>query len=87
MAAQADGSVLLYNSDAGAFTAWRKDFTALSGAYAASSQGRFVVGNHLLNSSLVPLQSFETATGASSGFAFVDQYGLRTTAPDRRAPA
>ncbi len=86
LAAQANGGVLLYNSSADAFTVWRKDFTALSGAYAASSQDRFVVGNHLLNSSLVVLQTFETASGASSGFAFVDAYGLRTTAPGEANP-
>jgi uncharacterized protein (TIGR03437 family) len=86
LAAQANGGILLYNSGADAFTVWRKDFAALSGAYAASSHDRFVVGNHLLNSSLVPLQNFETATGVSSGFAFVDQHGLRTTAPDEASP-
>lgn len=86
LAAQADGSVLLYNSNADAFTVWRKDFETLSGAYAASSQDRFVAGNRLLNSSLVPLQTFETSTGVSSGFAFVDQYGLRTTALDSASP-
>lgn len=87
MAAQAQGGVLLYDSDAGAFTTWRKDFPALAGAYAASSHGRFFVDNHLLNSSLVPIHSFETGAGPSSGFAFVDQLGLRAMAPDAAGPA
>ncbi|MGE5567862.1 MAG: hypothetical protein ACM3S5_02390 [Rhodospirillales bacterium] len=86
MAAQANGHVLLYDSDAGAFTTWREDFSALSGAYAASSNGRFFVDNYLLNSSVVPIHSFDTAAGASSGFAFVDGLGLRATAPDTAGP-
>jgi uncharacterized protein (TIGR03437 family) len=86
LAAQADGGVLLYNSDADAFTVWRKDFDSISGAYAASNDNLFVAGNHLLNSSLVPVHNFETSTGVSSGFAFVDDYGLRITAPDASSP-
>lgn len=37
LAAMADGNVLLYNANADTFTASRKDFPSLSGAYAASS--------------------------------------------------
>lgn len=82
MAAQADGKVLLYNANADTFTVARKDSTALSGAYAASSFDQFVVGNSLLNSSLVPVRQFDTTTGRSSGFFFLDQGGFRTTAAD-----
>ncbi len=76
-----DGNVLLYNANADTFTAWRKDFTALGGAYAASSYDYFVVDNHLLNSSLVKIRDLEKGSGASSGFAFVDDFGFRTTSP------
>jgi uncharacterized protein (TIGR03437 family) len=86
LAAQADGTLLLYNSNADTFIASRKDFTALAGAYAASSYDQFVVGNSLLNSSLVPVKQFETGTGSPSGFAFVDQSGFRTTAASASAP-
>jgi uncharacterized protein (TIGR03437 family) len=86
LAAEAGGGVLLYDATAGAFTASRQDFTALAGAYAASSQGQYVVGNNLLNSSLVPVQQLESATGASSGFAFLDAYGLQATATDEASP-
>jgi uncharacterized protein (TIGR03437 family) len=81
MMASADGSVMLYDANANSFTVSRKDFTALSGSYAASNFNQYVVGNNLLDSSLVPVLQFETGTGSSSGFAFVDRGGFRTTAP------
>lgn len=80
------GLVTLYNSAADTFTVSRKDFTALSGSVAASAFGQYVVGNNLLNASLVPTQQLETGTGLSAGFAFVDQTGLRITAPDAASP-
>ena len=86
MAVEADGNVLLYDSNADTFTISRKDSTALSGAYAASSFDQFVVGNTLLNSSLVAVRQLETGTGLSSGFAFIDQGGLRITAPNASSP-
>ena len=79
---QPDGNLMLYNANVDTFTVARKDFTALSGAYAASSFDQYVVGGYLFNSSVVPVRQFETATGAPSGFVFVDQGGLRTTAAD-----
>jgi uncharacterized protein (TIGR03437 family) len=79
--ASSDGSTMLYDANANTFTVSRKDFTALSGAYAASNFNQYVVGNNLLDSSLVPIAQLETGTGSSSGFAFVDQTGYRTTAP------
>jgi uncharacterized protein (TIGR03437 family) len=81
MAAESDGSVMLYNANVDSFTVSRQDFTALSGAYAASNFDQFVVGSNFLNSSLVPTQQFETGTGTPSGFAFVDQFAFRTTVP------
>src|SRR4029077_9684610 len=48
---------------------------------AASNNGRFVVDSNLLNSSLVTTKKMETASGASSGFAFVDNFGIRATTP------
>lgn len=86
MAVEADGNVLLYNASADTFTISRKDADALSGAYAASSFDQFVVGNRLMNASLVTTSFLETGTGAPSGFAFVDQFGFRTTAPGASAP-
>ncbi|MEO7143154.1 MAG: hypothetical protein ABI165_06570, partial [Bryobacteraceae bacterium] len=86
LAVEADGTVLLYDANANTFTISRKDFTALGGAYAASSFNQYVAGNHLLNSSLVSVGTLESGTGGPSGFAFVDQAGLRTTAPDAGSP-
>lgn len=75
-----NGGVMLYDANAGTFTASRQDFNSLSGAYAASNFGQFVVGNYLLDSSLVPKGQI-TGTGVSSGFAFVDQAGYYVTSP------
>src|ERR1022692_3821265 len=74
-----DGNVMLYDANADTFTVSRKDFTSLSGSYAASSYNSYVVGSNLLNPSLVPAGVLETASGAPSGFAFIDQGGFRTT--------
>ena len=85
--AQPDGTLTLYDSSADTFTISRKETTPLLGAYAASNFDQFVVGNALLNSSLVPIKRFETETGKSSGFAFLDnQFGFRMTAPTASAP-
>jgi uncharacterized protein (TIGR03437 family) len=81
-----DGNVMLYDANADTFTVSRKDATALSGSYAASSYNSYVVGNMLLNASLVPAGVLESATGAPSGFAFIDQGGFRTTASSASAP-
>ena len=83
--AMPDGNVMLYDSNARAFMS-RKDFPSLSGAYAASSYDSYVVGNNVLNGSLVPSGVLETASGAPSGFAFIDQGGLRTTTSSLSAP-
>lgn len=84
MTVSADGNVLLYDANADTFTVSRKDFTTLTGAYAASNFNQYLVGNTLLDSSLVPVMQLESGTGSASGFAFVDQTAFRTTAP---APA
>ena len=86
LAVQPDGTLMLYNSNVETFTISRKEGASLSGAYAASNFDQFVVGNLLLNASLVPTRQFETGTGVSSGFAFVDQGGFRTTAPNAQSP-
>ncbi|MCC6362901.1 MAG: hypothetical protein IT165_05215 [Bryobacterales bacterium] len=84
--AQSDGTVYLYDANVDTFTISRKDVTSLSGAYAASNFNQFVIGNSLLNASLVQTTQFETGTGKSSGFAFLDQGGFRTTSPDSASP-
>ncbi|MEO8372468.1 MAG: hypothetical protein ABI806_24995, partial [Candidatus Solibacter sp.] len=86
LVAMPDGNVMLYDANADTFTVSRKDFTALSGAYAASSYNSYIVGNTMLNASLVPAGVLEIASGAPSGFAFIDQGGFRTTASSLSAP-
>jgi uncharacterized protein (TIGR03437 family) len=84
--ASADGTVMLYDANVDTFTVSRKDNTALSGSFAASSFDQYVVGNQLLNRSLVKVASFESASGQASGFAFVDNEGFRTTAASAASP-
>ena len=86
MAAETDGTLLLYNANVDTFTVARKDYKSLTGPYAASSYDQFAVGSLLLNASLVQTRSFETGSGSPSGFAFVDQYAFRTSAPSSAAP-
>jgi uncharacterized protein (TIGR03437 family) len=86
LGAMPDGNVFLYNASADTFTVSRKDVTALSGAFAASSYDQFFVGNLLLNPSLVPVTTLDATLGTSSGFAFVGQQGFRTVAPSASAP-
>ena len=82
----ANGTVMLYDANVNSFTVMRQDTKVLAGAYAASNFNQYVAGNNLLNSSLVSLGQFEAGTGQSSGFAFVDQGGFRTTAPNAASP-
>jgi uncharacterized protein (TIGR03437 family) len=84
--AMPDGNVMLYDANADTFTVSRKDFGSLGGAYAASSYNAYVVGNNILNSSLVPVGTLESASGLPSGFAFVDQGGYRTTTSSPSSP-
>ena len=86
LVAMPDGNVMLYDANADTFTVSRKDLTALQGPYAASSYNSYVIGNNWLNASLVPVGTLETASGAPSGFAFVDQAGFRTTVPASTSP-
>ncbi|MEZ5354124.1 MAG: hypothetical protein R2762_15920 [Bryobacteraceae bacterium] len=89
MAVQANGNALLYDANADTFTISRKVAVGgekLSGAYAASSYDRFVVGNRLLNASLVPVATFDGGTAQSAGFAFVETQGLRSTAVSSASP-
>jgi uncharacterized protein (TIGR03437 family) len=78
---------MLYNAVLDTFTVSRKETVPLVGAYAASNFDQYVVGNALLNSSLVPVRRMETDSGRSSGFAFIDdQIGFRIIAPDASSP-
>src|SRR6202035_1755651 len=86
MMASKDGSVMLYDATVDTFTISRKDFSALSGAYAASAFGQYVIGNMVFDSSLVQTATIQPTTGLSSGFVFVDQNGLYLSAPDSASP-
>ncbi len=81
LAVMADGNVMLYDASANTFTASRQDYTALQGAYAASSFNQYVVDNHILDASLVSVLTAGLDQSPTSGFAFAGAQGLRTTAP------
>jgi uncharacterized protein (TIGR03437 family) len=84
--AQADGNLLLYNSNADAFTVSRKLDEPEKGAIAASNFDDYVVGDTLFNASLVAVHKFDTAVGQSSGFLFVDTLAYRTGASSAGDP-
>ncbi len=84
--AMPDGTALLYEAAADTFVASRQDFEKLRGTYTAITDQLFVLDNNVLNWSLVPVGTLGTPNGASSGFAFVDGYGLRTNSPSISSP-
>ncbi|HVO98843.1 MAG TPA: hypothetical protein VMT15_12285 [Bryobacteraceae bacterium] len=84
--ASSDGSLMLYDANANSFTASRKDFSSLSGAYAASNFNQFVVGGNLLDSSLVPKGQILSSAGTSSGFAFVNTTGYFASGSNSSSP-
>jgi uncharacterized protein (TIGR03437 family) len=86
LVASPDGKVYLYDANVDSFTVSRSDFQTLNGAYAASPFDQFVVGNNLLNASLVPVGVLGSAGDNPSGFLFVDNGGVRTTSPGSANP-
>lgn len=78
----ADGRVLLYEASADTFTVLRKDYSELAGTYAASNHGAFLVGNRLLNASLVQQRQIEPALG----FSFIDDTAVRIAAAGPASP-
>lgn len=80
------GQAALYSADANTFTVGRKDFTTLSGAVAASSYDTFVIGNNVLNASLVPAGTLDSSYGTTAGFSFTGQGGYRMTASTASSP-
>lgn len=81
-----DGNVMLYSAAADSFTTSRQDLKALSGAFAASSYGSYVVGSNMFNASLVPTGQLNAQGGTASGFSFVGQGGYLTTAASSGGP-
>jgi len=79
LAALSDGNVFLYSDALHTFTTSRRDFSSLAGAYAASNNGQYLVGNNLLNSSLVPIKALDSGVNPTSGFVFIDRTAFRTT--------
>ncbi len=81
-----DGTVMLYDATLDSFEAARQDFQSLGGAYAAISDDLFAAGDNLLGPSLYPMGTLESASGNTSGFAVLDQQGIRTMAASPSSP-
>ena len=85
MAVSADGNLYLYNASSDSFAVSRRDTDKLSGAYAASSLDQYLVGNTILNNSLVVTRRLASpsvaATAVSAGFVFASDTTVRLTAP------
>ena len=90
LVAAPNGNVMLYDATKDTFTLSRKDLSALSGAYAASSGAsssssgpafatRYVIGDNVFDASLVPQGTLDTSVGHTSGFAFMGAGGYRVT--------
>ncbi len=79
LAASADGTTFLFDGNSNSFVTSRRDAAALQGSYAASAFDQFVVGNFVLNGSLVPIRRLAPDTQATYGFAFVDNTGFRVS--------
>ena len=88
VAAMPDGTTLLYSAGADTFTVSRTNpAVPLSGVYAASNLDQFVIGANVYNASLTRIaQIGGAANEVTSGFAFVDQTGLRTSGVDLAGP-
>jgi uncharacterized protein (TIGR03437 family) len=87
MMASPDGNVMLYDAQADNFTVSRKDMAALSGAYASSVYGTYVIGNTVFNSSLNPVSTLTLPKGeTASGFNFQGQGGYLVTAGSSSGP-
>ncbi|MFM2125918.1 MAG: hypothetical protein RL328_2369, partial [Acidobacteriota bacterium] len=84
--ASADGSVLLYDAALDTFTVSRKDLAGLTGPYAASTSGDYVIGNRIFNPSLVPVRTITPTTGGASGFTFVARNGFFASAETQSGP-
>ncbi|HUK17304.1 MAG TPA: hypothetical protein VLW65_12860 [Bryobacteraceae bacterium] len=95
LVAAPNGNVMLYDATHDTFLISRKDLTTLSGAYAVSAgasasgsanSARFVIGNNVFDSSLVPQGTLDTSVGTTAGFAFTGAGGYRVTGSTASAP-
>lgn len=95
LVAAPNGNVMLYDATHDTFLLARKDLSSLSGGYAVSSgastsgsanAARYVIGNNIFDSSLVPQGTFDTSVGSTAGFAFNGPGGYRVTGSAAAAP-
>ena len=84
--ADSTGGVMLYSAASDSFVVSRKDFSALAGAVAASSYNSYVVGDNVLDASLVPAGTLDSSVGPAAGFAFVNQGGFLIAGAAASAP-
>ena len=88
--ASPNGNVMLYSALNDSFILARQDLSSLSGAYAVSSgasssqtgpsfQPRYIIGDNIFNSALVPQGTLDTSFGSTMGFSFTGTGGYRLT--------
>ncbi len=77
---EADGKTKLWDAAAQEVVISRKDFGGLLGAVAAGPSS-LVVGNQLLNQSLVLQATFTDTPNTPAGFTFVGDQAVRTSSP------
>ena len=82
---QGDGTLILYDDELDAFAVSRQDVKSLAGI-AAAGVGQYVIGNNLLNSSLVTVRKFESGTGDTTGFVFLNGGAIRFSATNSSSP-
>ena len=89
----ADGTFLMFDGNANTFTIDRVNASGVSGCglnnpcpYAASSFGSVVIGNTVLNSSLIPTGTLSKGGAIPTGFAFIEQLGYMTSSSSISGP-
>jgi len=80
------GAVATWESSSNLWVISRSDTASLGGAVGAFNDNRFLFDNRLLDQSMFPITTFQSATGASSGMGVLGQFGLRTTTASAAGP-
>jgi uncharacterized protein (TIGR03437 family) len=86
--AMADGTAAMWDAGSDTWVVSRTDGTAASGAFGAFDDDQFLVDNKVLDPSLYPVATLESASGRSSGMGvWIDKNtGLRTTNANDSGP-
>ena len=84
--AMPNGTVAMWDGTVDSWVVSRSPATAAGGAFGAFNDNLFVVDNNVLDQSLFPFATLESASGSSSGLGLLGGAGLRTTAASASGP-